>query len=112
MPTTPDNDLSAMELTVQQRDTPAVPIGLKPLALADVVAVARHDALVQLTVEALDSVRASRTAVEVLAAQETPLYGVSTGFGALNTVRIPVADRERLQRSLIRSHAAGMGDPV
>jgi histidine ammonia-lyase len=93
-------------------DASVVLIGPKPLTLADVVAVARAGAQVQLTVEALDAARAARTAVETLAAQEQPLYGVSTGFGALNTVRIPVSERERLQRGLIRSHAAGMGEPV
>jgi histidine ammonia-lyase len=50
--------------------------------------------------------------VEALAALDRPVYGVSTGFGALATRHIPPADRERLQRSLIRSHAAGLGDPV
>src|SRR5690349_7770171 len=93
-------------------DAAVVPITRKPLQLMDVVDVARHGATVKLTDEALSDVAASREAVEALAANERPLYGVSTGFGALNTVRIPIAERERLQRSLIRSHAAGMGDPV
>jgi histidine ammonia-lyase len=80
--------------------------------MMDVVAVARHSTRVRLSDEALTAVAESRTAVETLADGERPLYGVSTGFGALNTVRIPVAERDRLQRSLIRSHAAGMGAPV
>jgi histidine ammonia-lyase len=84
----------------------------KPLELMDVVAVARYGARVLLTEEAVAAVDASRVAVETLAADERPLYGVSTGFGALNTVRIPVSERDKLQRSLIRSHAAGMGEPV
>ncbi|MBV9802668.1 MAG: histidine ammonia-lyase, partial [Solirubrobacterales bacterium] len=41
-----------------------------------------------------------------------PAYGISTGFGSLALVRIPESDRIALQRSLIRSHAAGMGPPV
>jgi len=45
-----------------------------------------------------------------LAASEEPVYGVTTGFGALATVYIPAARREELQRALIRSHAAGIGD--
>ena len=40
------------------------------------------------------------------------MYGVSTGFGALANRHIPAEDRVQLQRSLIRSHAAGMGAPV
>ncbi|MFQ5557423.1 MAG: histidine ammonia-lyase, partial [Acidimicrobiales bacterium] len=41
-----------------------------------------------------------------------PTYGISTGFGALATVAIPPGRRADLQRALVRSHAAGMGDPV
>ena len=40
------------------------------------------------------------------------MYGISTGFGSLATTVIPPERREELQRSLIRSHAAGMGPPV
>ncbi|MGH2851264.1 MAG: histidine ammonia-lyase, partial [Solirubrobacteraceae bacterium] len=50
--------------------------------------------------------------VERLAASATPAYGVSTGFGSLADVRIAVERREELQRSLLRSHAAGMGPPI
>ena len=42
----------------------------------------------------------------------SPHYGISTGFGALATRHIPVERRDRLQRSLIRSHAAGSGPEV
>ncbi len=89
-----------------------VAVGPAPLTVADVVAVARHGAPVTLTPEALDAVAASRTAVEALAAKDEPVYGVSTGFGALATLHIPPPDRERLQRSLVRSHAAGTGPEV
>jgi len=47
-----------------------------------------------------------------MASSEEPVYGVSTGFGSLATTQIPYERREELQRALIRSHAAGMGDPV
>jgi histidine ammonia-lyase len=89
-----------------------VPVGPAPLALADVVAVARHGSPVVLTAEALDAIAATRAAVDALAALDEPVYGVSTGFGALATLHIPAADRERLQRSLVRSHAAGAGPEV
>ena len=39
-------------------------------------------------------------------------YGISTGFGALATVSIPPERRQALQHALVRSHAAGMGEPV
>src|SRR5205814_1445566 len=50
--------------------------------------------------------------VQELARSETPVYGVSTGFGALATTHIPPDRRADLQRSLIRSHAASSGDVV
>src|SRR5438552_2215882 len=50
--------------------------------------------------------------VERLAGSEQPVYGVSTGFGSLATTPIPAERRSELQRSLLRSHAAGIGPPV
>jgi len=82
------------------------------VSFADVVAVARHNAPVVISPEALDAVAASRVHIEALAEQPTPVYGVSTGFGALATRHIPHEMRTQLQRSLIRSHAAGTGAEV
>lgn len=79
---------------------------------AQVVAVARDEVAVALTEEALAAVARGRGRVEELAASERPVYGISTGFGALASRHIPAADRTRLQRSLIRSHAAGSGTEV
>ncbi len=65
-----------------------------------------------LSPSALAAMAASRAQVEALAASDTPAYGISTGFGALANRHIPVESRVQLQRSLVRSHAAGMGAPV
>ncbi len=78
----------------------------------DVIAVARGNARVELTANALAGVAATRERIEVLAASAEPKYGISTGFGALATRHISPELRTQLQRSLIRSHAAGMGAPV
>ncbi|MGD9956558.1 MAG: histidine ammonia-lyase [Candidatus Nanopelagicales bacterium] len=78
----------------------------------DVIAVARHDARVELTERALAGVAATRARIDELAASAEPKYGISTGFGALATRHISPELRTQLQRSLIRSHAAGMGAPV
>ena len=78
----------------------------------DVVDVARHHARVRLGSSALEAIEASRAVVEALAASAVPAYGVSTGFGALATRHIPVERRSDLQRSLVRSHAAGTGPEV
>ncbi|MDT5005655.1 MAG: histidine ammonia-lyase [Mycobacterium sp.] len=89
-----------------------VVVGVGPVTFADVVAVARQDARVSIAPDALDAVAASRVHIEALAGQPTPVYGVSTGFGALATRHIPLQRRTQLQRSLIRSHAAGTGAEV
>jgi len=91
---------------------PAVSLGVGPLSFEEVVAVARHDVPVQLTDESLAAIARSRAIVEELAAAPTPAYGISTGFGALATRHIPTEMRAQLQRSLIRSHAAGSGPEV
>jgi histidine ammonia-lyase len=92
--------------------SPVVTVGLGPVDFADVVAVARHDAAVRVSDEAMAAVAESRVRIEALAADPTPVYGVSTGFGALATRHIPHELRAQLQRSLIRSHAAGSGAEV
>ena len=90
----------------------AIALGLDALSRADVLAIARQDAPIELTADARAAVEAARAHIEDLAGAETPTYGISTGFGALATRHIPPDRRAQLQRSLIRSHAAGAGDPV
>lgn len=90
------------------------PIELDPdvLSLRDVVAVARNGAPVTVSAATLERVRRTREHIDRLAGAARPVYGVSTGFGALAQRHIPGALRTRLQKSLVRSHAAGMGRPV
>jgi histidine ammonia-lyase len=89
-----------------------VTVGLGPVSFDDIVAVARQDAAVVISEESLAEVRRTRAVIEALADDPEPHYGVSTGFGALATRHIPVELRSQLQRSLIRSHAAGSGPEV
>lgn len=89
-----------------------VTVGIGPVSFEDVVAVARHDARVAVGADALAEVAATRRHIEGLAASDRPVYGVSTGFGALATKHIPGEKRAQLQVSLIRSHAAGSGPEV
>lgn len=81
-------------------------------SFADVVAIARDGAKVVISKESLTSMQKSRDQVESLAASDTPVYGISTGFGALANRHVSSDLRTQLQRSLIRSHAAGVGAPV
>jgi histidine ammonia-lyase len=92
--------------------TPTVRIDVAPLTPDDVIAVARGEARVELSAAARSAITASRATVDELASGELPVYGVSTGFGALASRQVPVARRTELQHSLIRSHAAGSGDEV
>jgi histidine ammonia-lyase len=89
-----------------------VSVGVGPVSFGDVVAVARGGAAVQLSDEAVAAIERARVTVESLAAAPTPAYGISTGFGALATRHIPTHMRAQLQKSLVRSHAAGNGPEV
>ncbi|MCU1674728.1 MAG: Tyrosine ammonia-lyase [Frankiales bacterium] len=84
----------------------------RPLTEDEVVSVARGGAAVVLSTESLSRLGAARRAVDDLAAQDRPVYGISTGFGALATRHIPTDLRTQLQRSLVRSHAASSGSVV
>ncbi|HMY08521.1 MAG TPA: aromatic amino acid lyase, partial [Marmoricola sp.] len=87
-------------------------LGQHPLTIEAVAEVARDEAHVELTASAWDAVRQGRQVIEALANDDQPHYGISTGFGALATRHIPKESRTQLQRSLIRSHAAGSGPEV
>ena len=82
------------------------------MTFADLVSIARSDAKVNISQESLAAMQSSRDHVEELAASETPVYGISTGFGALANRHVSQELRTQLQRSLIRSHAAGVGEPI
>ncbi|MEI6497279.1 MAG: histidine ammonia-lyase [Actinomycetota bacterium] len=82
------------------------------LGIDDVVAVARDRTPVALGAKAREAMQASAALVDGFVAGETPVYGVTTGFGALASTVIPAERTAELQLALVRSHAAGMGDPV
>ncbi|MEX5719563.1 histidine ammonia-lyase [Geodermatophilus maliterrae] len=89
-----------------------IAVGTGPVDADDVVRVARHGVGVRLAEDAVTEIARSREVVESLASDERAHYGVSTGFGALATTHVPAEMRAQLQRSLIRSHAAGSGPEV
>ncbi len=82
------------------------------MTMQDVIDIARKDSEIEISTEALAAIAKTRAQVEALAIGDTPVYGISTGFGALAQRHIPLQDRTKLQKSLIRSHAAGMGPVV
>ena len=99
-------------MSVNGTDEPTIELTGTGLGRSDVVAVARRDTPVVLAAGAVEAMQRAAAVVARLGASDEPAYGVSTGFGSLATTPIPVARRNELQRSLIRSHAAGIGEPV
>lgn len=89
-----------------------VGIAPEPLTRQQLVAIARGRAQVALTDAAERGIAEARRQVDALAAQDRPVYGVSTGFGALAVRHIPAERRRALQQSFVRSHAAGTGAVV
>ncbi|MGA3201120.1 MAG: histidine ammonia-lyase [Bryobacteraceae bacterium] len=82
------------------------------LTIEHVCAVARGQENAAISDAALAAMRRSRAVVEKLAAGEDPVYAVNTGVGLLADVRVPAEDLARLQRNVVRSHAAGVGVPL
>jgi histidine ammonia-lyase len=82
------------------------------LTLDAVVAVAHDDAQVALHPAARARVIAARAVVDEFARRDTPTYGINTGFGNFAEVAIPAGSLSELQVNLLRSHAAGVGEPL
>src|SRR5262245_45834644 len=90
----------------------SVPLNGRGLALEEVVRVARGREPVEIGAEVAARMRASRKVVEEALASGTAVYGVNTGFGELKNRHIAKGDLKELQRNLLRSHAAGVGEPM
>jgi len=82
------------------------------LTIEDVVAVARDGAEVEIPRKTVERVRKCRQFLEDVVREKRVVYGVTTGFGALATVSIPLENVRKLQSNLIRSHSAGVGKPL
>ena len=82
------------------------------VSFADVINVARFNAKVEISAQAKAAIDKSRKYIDEYTQSGKAIYGVSTGFGALADKFIEPKDRVQLQKSLIRSHAAGVGDPI
>jgi histidine ammonia-lyase len=82
------------------------------LTIEEVCAVAAGRAEAHLAESAIQQMERSRAVVDRLAAGDAPVYGVNTGVGLLADVRIAASDLDQLQRNVVRSHCAGVGDPL
>jgi histidine ammonia-lyase len=83
-----------------------------PLTIDEVVQVARDGRRAELSSDAADAVTAARGIVEAAAGGADPVYGINTGFGSLSRVRVEPEETADIQRNLLRSHAAGVGEPL
>jgi histidine ammonia-lyase len=82
------------------------------LTLESLQAIHAGGVRVALDAAARPAIRASAAVVQRSAASGDALYGVNTGFGKLASTRISDADLAALQLNLVRSHAAGVGEPL
>ena len=82
------------------------------LTVEQLVAIADDAERVGLSDSARDRVRAARVVVDRRARGDEPAYGINTGFGSFADVKIAPDALEALQLNLLRSHAAGVGDPL
>ena len=94
-----------------QNTTPVLLSG-NPLTLDAITAVAQHNAHVALDPAARKRMEASRSVVESVLADDTAAYGINTGFGKLSDIRIAPDQLAALQTNLVRSHCAGVGEPL
>ena len=81
------------------------------LTLEELVAVARYDATVRISEEAVQQIVDSRAIVDSIVNSEAGVYGITTGFGSLCRVHISKEDCSQLQENLIRTHSCGFGKP-
>jgi histidine ammonia-lyase len=91
---------------------PPLPLTGRDLTIDNVIEVARGRRPVALDPDAVRRMAGARAVIDRLVADGTTVYGVTTGFGDLADVRIEPPQTAELQRNLVRSHAAGIGDPL
>ncbi|MGH9559385.1 MAG: histidine ammonia-lyase [Bryobacteraceae bacterium] len=84
----------------------------QPLTLEQIAGVARGEVEFRLDAEARRRIEAARGVVEKLIRENQTVYGLNTGFGKLASIHIPAGELEQLQVNLVRSHAAGVGNPL
>lgn len=82
------------------------------LTLEQITAVSQGGIQVALSKNARENMKRSRQVIEEILAAGRTVYGVNTGFGVFSEVTIPAADVLRLQKNLILSHCAGVGEPL
>jgi histidine ammonia-lyase len=82
------------------------------LSLADLRRIYEQPVALQLSAQDKQQITQASALVERIVAAGDAAYGINTGFGLLAQTRIPAEQLELLQRNLLLSHAAGVGEPL
>ena len=91
---------------------PAIELTAAPLTIEQVEQVARANASVSIAESTIDAIRRCNAALQAAIARGNPIYGVNTGFGSFARTRIADPDIATVQHNILRSHAAGVTDPL
>lgn len=90
----------------------SIVVGAGPLGLDAVVAASSGPLTVTLHPNATTRTEAAHDVLLKTVAKDAAVYGANTGFGRLALKRISPEDLRALQLNLVRSHAAGVGEPI
>ena len=82
------------------------------LTLDDAVSAVRSGVSVRISSDAKEKVKAARLHVDAAVRGKKVIYGITTGFGAFSDVTISRAQGKQLQKNILMSHAAGVGNPL
>jgi len=92
--------------------TPAIELNAGHLSLATLRQIHAQPAAIRLSASDIERVNAAAALVDAIVARGQAAYGINTGFGLLAQTRIPAEQLELLQRNLLLSHAAGVGEAL
>jgi histidine ammonia-lyase len=88
-------------------------ISTEVLSLEALQEIISHHKKLSLSEEARINIEKCRTYLDAkMQNNETPIYGINTGFGSLYNVKISNKNLSKLQENLVKSHACGIGDQV
>ncbi len=82
------------------------------LNIKTLVQTARNSEEIQLSPQAIESIKKSQERLDAIIAQGRPVYGLNTGFGIFADRTITPDERQQLNRNLILSHAVAMGEAL
>ena len=82
------------------------------LTLDDAVSALARGVSVKISSEAKERVKAARLHIDTAVREKKVIYGITTGFGAFSDVTISRAQGKQLQKNILMSHAAGVGNPL